>query len=93
MSARFFTSSSLSPVQSPRKNSRVVVDGSDEADEAEESMEDGPSTSDNEETGDATLGEDEFEVEAILARKGGYNGRTLMYKIRWVRFRQAVYTY
>lgn len=25
-----------------------------------------------------------FEVEAIVARKGGYNGKTLLYKIRWV---------
>lgn len=72
----------------------MVVDGSDEADEAEEFMEDGPSTSGNEEPGNAAiLGDDEFEVEAILARKGGYNGKTLMYKIRWVRFRQAVYNY
>lgn len=88
MSHRFFTSSSLSPVQSPRKVSRMAIDGSDgdgdEETDHHEYMEDQTISVNEQNANESYLGENEFEVEAILARKGGYNGKTLMYKIRWV---------
>lgn len=84
----FFTSSSLSPVApSPRKTNGAFLQDSDE--EGGPLLESEMET-DNDDDGQQVasgpgLADDEFEVEAILARKGGYNGKTLMYKIRWVR--------
>ena len=74
----------------------MAVDGSDGDGDEEEGdtdqngdMED-QTINGNEENGNTTfLGDNEFEVEAILARKGGYNGKTLMYKIRWVSWKDG----
>lgn len=84
-----FTSSPLSaPPSSTRKpvasTSRVLLEDSEE-DEVD-FTDNGDDNEDGEDDGEETSGlaEGEFDVEAILARRGGYNGKTLMYKIRWV---------
>lgn len=89
-----FTSSPLSaPPSSARKpvasTSRVLLEDSEEEEEHENTVTGGNSTNADDEDAEAEdssgLAEGEFHVEAILARRGGYNGKRLMYKIRWVR--------
>lgn len=91
-----FTSSPLSaPPSSARKpvasTSRVLLEDSEEEEEEHEETvtddnnniaEDGDDEQNAEDS--SGLAEGEFHVEAILARRGGYNGKRLMYKIRWV---------
>lgn len=79
-----FTSSPLSaPPSSAYKpvasTSRLPIE---ESEEDQDSDVNGGDDEDGEET--SGLAEGEFDVEAILARRGGSNGKTLMYKIRWV---------
>jgi hypothetical protein len=87
-----FTSSPLSaPPSSPRKHpiastSLIPMDEESEDDVDQEMANTGDDADESADTSheDSAVAA-EYEVEAIIARKGGYNGKTLMYLIRWVR--------
>lgn len=68
----YFTDSPLSsPPNSPQKQSTFAVDSDQNMDF-------------DDHVAGAGASDQVFEVEAILARRGGKDGKTLMYKIRWV---------
>ena len=81
--AAAFSDSPLSAIATQRKRRITVMDGYDSGHAAVDG-DDAQLTND----GDATVpGEDEgdvFEVEAIIGRQGGRNGRPLEYCVRWV---------
>ena len=75
--SNYFTSSPLStPPSSPQKISghrpQSSLDGEGDVTFRESAMDVDPNN------------EDVYEVEAIVARKGGKDGKRLLYRIRWV---------
>lgn len=81
--AAAFSDSPLSAIATQRKRRITAMDGYDPGHAAVDDVE-----AQLVDAGDATMpGDDEgdvFEVEAIIGRQGGRNGRPLEYCVRWV---------